>query len=106
MTWDPVWETVYRSRAWGQYPGEDVIRFVQGIDGSETGVRLTQERLDRECPRWECAEGHLKGFGATRFTSEEQVTALLKAWSVDRSSLTEENGKHEIRHLSIYGSKP
>ena len=30
MSWDPVWETVYRSRAWGQYPGEDVIRFVKG----------------------------------------------------------------------------
>lgn len=30
MSWDPVWETVYRSRVWGQYPGEDVIRFVKG----------------------------------------------------------------------------
>lgn len=30
MSWDPVWETVYRSRAWGQYPGEDVVRFVKG----------------------------------------------------------------------------
>ncbi len=29
MSWDPVWEDVYRSRAWGQYPGEDVIRFVK-----------------------------------------------------------------------------
>jgi SAM-dependent methyltransferase len=29
MGWDPLWETVYRSRAWGQYPGEDVIRFVK-----------------------------------------------------------------------------
>jgi SAM-dependent methyltransferase len=30
MTWDPVWEAVYRSRTWGQYPGEDVVRFVKG----------------------------------------------------------------------------
>ena len=30
MSWDPIWETVYQSRAWGQYPGEDVIRFVKG----------------------------------------------------------------------------
>ncbi|MFL6693875.1 MAG: class I SAM-dependent methyltransferase [Ramlibacter sp.] len=29
MSWDPVWDDVYRTRAWGQYPGEDVIRFVQ-----------------------------------------------------------------------------
>lgn len=26
--WNPLWETVYQSRPWGQYPGEDVIRFV------------------------------------------------------------------------------
>jgi SAM-dependent methyltransferase len=224
MTWDPVWEAVYQSRPWGQYPGEDVIRFVKGnfsaaedrakvrllevgsgaganlwfmaregfcvhgIEGSETAVRLTQQRLDRECPEWRhaggqvqvgdmvrlpypdgffdavldvvavcyssfdearriyaelarvtkpggklfsrtfargcwgegtgtavgpdmwvCAEGHLKGFGATRFTGESQVPELLQGWTVDRierSSLTENGGRHEIRHLLIYGSKP
>lgn len=26
--WDPVWENVFRSQAWGKYPGEDLIRFV------------------------------------------------------------------------------
>jgi SAM-dependent methyltransferase len=223
MTWDPVWETVYRTRAWGQYPGEDVIRFVKGnfanvedraqvrllevgsgaganlwfmaregfcvhgIEGSETAVRLTCERLDRECPAWRaaggqvqtgdfaplpypddyfdavldvvaicyssfedaqrayaelsrvtkpggrlfsrtfargcwgegtgtqsapdmwvCAEGHLKGFGATRFTGEDQVPSLLRGWSIDRverSMTTEGGGRHEIRHLLLYGSK-
>lgn len=30
MNWNPLWETVYQSRPWGQYPGEDVIRFVAG----------------------------------------------------------------------------
>lgn len=30
MVWDPVWEDIYSSRPWGQYPGEDVIRFVAG----------------------------------------------------------------------------
>jgi SAM-dependent methyltransferase len=224
MTWDPVWENIYRSRAWGQYPGEDVVRFVKGnfasvadranvrllevgsgaganlwfmvregfcvhgIEGSETAVQLTRARLDRECPDWRriggevrqgdiarlpypdgffdavldvvaicysgfedaqqvyrelarvtksggrlfsrtfapgcwgegtgtqagpdmwvCGEGHLKGYGATRFTGEEQVPALVQGWQVDRierSGLTEEGGKHEIRHLLIYGSKP
>jgi SAM-dependent methyltransferase len=223
MTWDPVWETVYRTRAWGQYPGEDVIRFVKGnfanvedraqvrllevgsgaganlwfmaregfcvhgIEGSETAVRLTRERLDRECPTWReaggqvqtgdfvplpypdnyfdavldivaicyssfedahrayaelsrvtkpggrlfsrtfargcwgegtgtqagpdmwiCAEGHLKGFGATRFTSEGQVPSLLRGWNVERverSTVTEGGGLHEIRLLLLYGSK-
>ncbi len=26
--WDPVWEKVFSSQAWGKYPGEDLIRFV------------------------------------------------------------------------------
>lgn len=28
MAWDPVWEGVFNSQAWGKYPGEDLIRFV------------------------------------------------------------------------------
>jgi ubiquinone/menaquinone biosynthesis C-methylase UbiE len=28
MAWDPVWERIFTSQAWGRYPGEDVIRFV------------------------------------------------------------------------------
>lgn len=26
--WDPVWEEIFRSREWGKYPSEDLIRFV------------------------------------------------------------------------------
>jgi SAM-dependent methyltransferase len=223
MSWDPVWESVYRSRVWGQYPGEDVIRFIKGnfasvpdraqvrllevgsgaganlwfmaregfcahgVERSETAVRLAGERLDRECPGWRriggdvrvgdmarlpypngffdavldivaacygsfdeaqqtygelarvtraggrlfsrtfargcwgdgtgaqagrdmwlCSEGPLKGFGATRFTDEADVHVLFQGWTVDRierASLTEAGGRHEIRHLLIYGSK-
>lgn len=25
MAWDPVWEQIFTSQAWGRYPGEDVI---------------------------------------------------------------------------------
>lgn len=28
MSWDPVWEEVFRNQAWGKYPGEELIRFV------------------------------------------------------------------------------
>jgi SAM-dependent methyltransferase len=28
MSWDPVWEQVFRSRRWGKYPPEELIRFV------------------------------------------------------------------------------
>jgi SAM-dependent methyltransferase len=95
MTCNSVWEEVYRTRPWGQYPGEDVIRFiaghfyrvpdrstvrllevgsgaganlwfmaregfsVYGVEGSETAVRLSTERLDRECPGWREAGGRV-----------------------------------------------
>jgi len=45
MSWDPVWDDVYRTRAWGQYPGEDVIRFVQrqyGAVADRSRVRLLE----------------------------------------------------------------
>jgi len=28
MSWDPVWEEIFRSRSWGRYPPESVVRFV------------------------------------------------------------------------------
>jgi SAM-dependent methyltransferase len=28
MTWDPIWEKMFRSRPWGKYPSEPLIRFV------------------------------------------------------------------------------
>ncbi|CAG0980626.1 demethylmenaquinone methyltransferase / 2-methoxy-6-polyprenyl-1,4-benzoquinol methylase [Rhodocyclaceae bacterium] len=28
MSWDPVWEKIFREQAWGKYPGEELIRFV------------------------------------------------------------------------------
>jgi ubiquinone/menaquinone biosynthesis C-methylase UbiE len=28
MAWDNNWEAIFRDRAWGKYPGEDLIRFV------------------------------------------------------------------------------
>src|SRR5262249_61470196 len=28
MSWDPVWEDIFRSSDWGKYPPEELIRFV------------------------------------------------------------------------------
>ena len=28
MSWDPIWEQIYRARDWGRYPPEELIRFV------------------------------------------------------------------------------
>ena len=28
MSWDPIWEDIFKSRGWGKYPPEELIRFV------------------------------------------------------------------------------
>ena len=28
VSWDPVWEEIFSSRSWGEYPPEDLVRFV------------------------------------------------------------------------------
>ena len=28
MTWDPIWEHIYKTREWGRYPPEELIRFI------------------------------------------------------------------------------
>jgi hypothetical protein len=54
MAWDPVWEDIDRSRPWGQYPGEDVIRFVAGnfyraAGPEDRSHRAVQPRRRRGC---------------------------------------------------------
>src|SRR5215510_4119911 len=29
-TWNSLWDDIYRSRSWGKYPKEELIRFVAG----------------------------------------------------------------------------
>ena len=88
MAWDAVWEDIFKSKAWGKYPAEELVIFVArnfykasprgavkilevgcgpggnlwfmaregftvyGVDGSETAIRQTKQRLDNECPGW------------------------------------------------------
>ncbi|MCG7552486.1 class I SAM-dependent methyltransferase [Pseudoalteromonas piscicida] len=28
MSWDKTWEDIFKSQAWGKYPGEDIVRFI------------------------------------------------------------------------------
>lgn len=86
--WDAVWEEIFRRQAWGQYPSEDLIRFIArnyyrtdprsavrvlevgcgpganlwylaregfsfaGVDGSPHAIRRAGLRLDEEVPGW------------------------------------------------------
>ncbi len=44
-TWDPIWETTFRSRGWGKYPPEHLVRFVAREFANvedRSGVRLLE----------------------------------------------------------------
>lgn len=78
-----------------------VRTFERGCWGDGTGTMV-----DRNM--WSCSEGHLAGFGATRFTGQEELAELLPDWQLDRvehSSLSEGGGRHHVRHLLVYGSR-
>jgi SAM-dependent methyltransferase len=83
MSWDPVWETVYRTRAWGQYPGEDVIRFVKGRFGQaqeRSQVRLLEVGCGSGANLWFMAR---EGFCAHGVDGSE-TAVLLAAERLDR----------------------
>ncbi len=52
-TWDPVWEAIYRSREWGKYPPEHVIRFV-ARNWYSVADRSTVRLLDLGCGPGAC----------------------------------------------------
>ena len=37
MSFDPTWEAIHRSRSWGRYPPEELVRFVARRFGSPVG---------------------------------------------------------------------
>lgn len=48
MSWDPVWESIFRSRSWGRYPQESLVRFMARTF-SEVGDRSTVRVLEVGC---------------------------------------------------------
>lgn len=48
MSWDPVWDDVFKNRAYGKYPNESLIRFV-ATHFFEAPTRKTIKLLDLGC---------------------------------------------------------
>src|SRR5258706_7210822 len=46
--YDAVWESIFNSRAWGRYPGEDLIRFV-AREAHSTTDRTSLKALELGC---------------------------------------------------------
>ena len=71
--------------------------FARGCWGEGTGTQVGRDM-------WLCGEGHLKGYGATRFTGEDRRSR--RWWQVgqvdriERSSLTEEESQARDQPLA------
>jgi len=46
--YDPIWDDIFRSAAWGRYPGEDLIRFV-AREAAAVGDRKQLKALEVGC---------------------------------------------------------
>ena len=76
MAWDSVWEDVYRSRAWGRYPGEDVVRFVMGHFGrreDRAGIRLLEVGCGSGANLWFMAREGFNTHGVDRAPTAVQL---------------------------------
>jgi SAM-dependent methyltransferase len=88
VSWDPVWEEVFRGREWGRYPPEELIRFVARSYGEERS-RILELGCGVGANLWYLArEGH----AATGIDGSE--TALAKA----RERLETERLEAELLH--------
>lgn len=77
MSWNPLWESIFRERDWGQYPGEDVIRFVAAHfygAASRRSVRILDAGCGTGANLWYAAR---EGFCAHGF--DGSITAVRKA---------------------------
>jgi len=69
--WDPVWDEIFRSQAWGKYPGEDLIRFVARhfyARPDRSAVRLLEIGCGPGANLWFLAR---EGFGFTGVDGSE-----------------------------------
>ncbi|MGG4450422.1 class I SAM-dependent methyltransferase [Brevibacillus porteri] len=66
MTWDPVWEKIFRQQAWGKYPGEDLIRFVArnfyGV-GSRKDIKILEVGCGPGANLWYMAKEGFQVYG-------------------------------------------
>lgn len=83
MSWDPIWEEVFRSQAWGKYPGEELIRFVarnfyRAPDRS--AVKLLELGCGPGANLWFCAREGFATYGIDGSASAiEQARGRLDA---------------------------
>lgn len=90
MAWDPVWEQIFTSQAWGRYPGEDVIRFIARnfyAAPDRASVRFLEVGFGTGTNLWFLArEGFtasgIEGSKAAEAIARERLDSECPAWRV------------------------
>jgi SAM-dependent methyltransferase len=93
MSWDPVWEEVFRSQAWGKYPGEELIRFVARNfyrAPDRAAIKLLELGCGPGANLWFCAR---EGF--TTYGIDGSATAIKQ--SLDRLNAEVPDWHGEVR---------
>ena len=72
MVWDPEWEKLYKTRDWGKYPSEELIRFIaQNFyqKAEKSKVKILELGCGPGANIWYCAREGFKVFGVDGSTS-------------------------------------
>ena len=78
MAWDPLWETVFRSRAWGRYPSEELVRFI-ARNYYAVPDRSTVHMLDLGCGPGSGTSWYVAREGYALSGIDASPTAIAKA---------------------------
>ncbi len=96
-SWDPVWEKVFSSQAWGKYPGEDLIRFVASNfykAPQRNEIKILEVGCGPGAGLWYMAREGFKVYGVEGSPSAVQLAN-------DRLSLEVPNWEGEVIHGDI-----
>lgn len=76
LSWDPVWEDVYKTREWGKYPGESLIQFIANnfYNKNRSKVKLLEVGCGTGANVWYMSR---EGFDVTGIDGSQ--TAIQKA---------------------------
>lgn len=88
-TFDNKWEELHKERAWGEYPSEDVVRFVARnyYDKERASIKVLDVGCGQGANTWYLAN---EGFDAYGFDGSK--SAIIKA----RKRLNEKNLNAEL----------
>jgi len=115
--WDPVWEETFRSRAWGKYPPEHVVRFVaRSFSGvvDRSKIRLLEIGCGPGANVWFMAREGFSVSGidgspsaihlAEQRLAEEDLRADLRAGDFTQLPWPDESFDAVVENVSLYSN--